>query len=582
MEPNDVTPVSTPAEAPAPAALQDTAHGPHGDATATSLSRRSILGRAGSVAMATAMAGSLGGFRLDAPSVPAHAAENLGPAGRRARADQAYALRLQAAQQQRARPAPAHPANGDDGLYTSHIGSFSKCLPHNALGEVDPSAYGALLTAVFSGRPQDFEAIPLGGTMKLSDPQAAYTFEVEGPDSHQLYLDPAPPFAGAQTAAEMAEDYWMALARDVPFTQYATDPLIARAAADLSLLSDFRGPKVGGAVTPAALFRGPTPGDITGPYLSQFLWAPVAYGVMPMNQHYPTVPARDYLTTYPAWLANQVGKPVAPAPAAAPAPTPVPMRCICNGRDLANFVHADFSYQAYLNACLALNKLAAPLKDSPYQHSRTQAGFVTFGAPHMLDYLARVANAALKAAWFQKWVVHRRLRPEAFAGRVHNHMRGVASYPIHTDLLHRSAAPRAVYEQFGTYLLPMAYTEGAPTHPSYPAGHAAVAGACVTVLKAFFDEAWVLPSPVISSADGTALQAYSGPGLTIGGELNKLAANIALGRDFAGVHWRSDGIEGLRLGEAVAIGILQDRAAIYSERFLGFTLTRFDGSTITI
>ncbi|MFW5435355.1 hypothetical protein, partial [Paenibacillus apiarius] len=26
---------------------------------------------------------------------------------------------------------------------------------------------------------------------------------------------------------------------------------------------------------------------------------------------------------------------------------------------------------------------------------------------------------------------------------------------------------------------------------------------------------------------------------TIGGELNKLAANIALGRDTAGVHWRS-------------------------------------------
>jgi hypothetical protein len=44
--------------------------------------------------------------------------------------------------------------------------------------------------------------------------------------------------------------------------------------------------------------------------------------------------------------------------------------------------------------------------------------------------------------------------------------------------------------------------------------------------------------------------------LPLGGRV-KLASNIALGRDTAGVHWRSDGIEGLKLGEAVAIGILR-------------------------
>jgi hypothetical protein len=36
-------------------------------------------------------------------------------------------------------------------------------------------------------------------------------------------------------------------------------------------------------------------------------------------------------------------------------------------------------------------------------------------------------------------------------------------------------------------LLPMAFQEGSPMHPSYGAGHATVAGACVTILKAFFD-----------------------------------------------------------------------------------------------
>jgi hypothetical protein len=89
-------------------------------------------------------------------------------------------------------------------------------------------------------------------------------------------------------------------------------------------------------------------------------------------------------------------------------------------------------------------------------------------------------------------------------------------------------------------------------------------------------------SPVEASADGLSLSAYAGPPLTVGGELNKLAANVAIGRDTAGVHWRTDGIEGMNLGEAVAIGILQDYSATTNEVFEGFSLTKFDGTTITI
>lgn len=50
--------------------------------------------------------------------------------------------------------------------------------------------------------------------------------------------------------------------------------------------------------------------------------------------------------------------------------------------------------------------------------------------------------------------------------------------------------------------------------------------------------------------------------LTVGGELNKLASNMALGRNRAGIHYRTDGIEGLRLGEATAIRYLQDRLSL--------------------
>lgn len=40
-------------------------------------------------------------------------------------------------------------------------------------------------------------------------------------------------------------------------------------------------------------------------------------------------------------------------------------------------------------------------------------------------------------------------------------------------------------------------------------------------------------------------------------------------------------MEGLKLGEAVAIGILKDSKATCTEHF-SFTLTTFDGTTITI
>jgi hypothetical protein len=105
-----------------------------------------------------------------------------------------------------------------------------------------------------------------------------------------------------------------------------------------------------------------------------------------------------------------------------------------------------------------------------------------------------------------------------------------------------------------------------------------VAGACTTILKAWFDESFVIPDPVVPNSGGTTLLAYTGPdaeALTVGGELNKVAANIA------GIHWRTDYSESLKLGEAVALDILEEQQATYHEDG-SFTLTKFDGTTITI
>jgi hypothetical protein len=71
------------------------------------------------------------------------------------------------------------------------------------------------------------------------------------------------------------------------------------------------------------------------------------------------------------------------------------------------------------------------------------------------------------------------------------------------------------------------------------------------VLKPFFDEHLVIARPMQATAEGTKLEPWTGEELTIGGEIDKLATNTALGRDAAGVHLRSDSIEGLKLGEVV-------------------------------
>ncbi|MEP7340056.1 MAG: phosphoesterase, partial [Acidobacteriota bacterium] len=136
--------------------------------------------------------------------------------------------------------------------------------------------------------------------------------------------------------------------------------------------------------------------------------------------------------------------------------------------------------------------------------------------------------------------------------------------------------------KYGSYLLPIAFAEGSPTHPAYGSGHATVAGACVTILKWWFDESWVLPDPVVPTPDGLSLVPYRGENLTVGNELNKVAWNVAGGRNIAGVHWRSDGWEAMKLGETVAIGLLQDFKHCWNERFDGLSLTKFDGSRITI
>ncbi|MGH9922261.1 MAG: twin-arginine translocation signal domain-containing protein, partial [Nitrososphaerales archaeon] len=224
---------------------------------------------------------ALGGFGIQkdvlAQLKPNENVSNLAKIPRRVKA---YNRRRKAAKLEKKRPRPSHLTNGDEQLYANKIGNYSKALPHNDLGEVDLPAYESLIAALTTGNPQDFESIQLGGAVKLVNPQAAYAFELIGPDSHHLGMIVPPTFSSAEEGSEMGEVYWQALARDIPFSEYSTDMLIAQAADDLSSFSDFRGPKEVSNVTPRTIFRGNTLGDLVGPYISQFLWKDIPYGAI--------------------------------------------------------------------------------------------------------------------------------------------------------------------------------------------------------------------------------------------------------------------------------------------------------------
>jgi hypothetical protein len=494
-----------------------------------------------------------------------------------ARRRKCYRYRVKAAALARSRPLVAHINNGDGDRYVNKIGSYTKALPHNFRGEVDLNAYATLAHAIETQDPADFEAIELGLGRKLTSPQAGLATDLEGPDSHHVTLPPAPRFDSAEAAGEMVELYWMALARDINFSDYAHHPLIRQAAQELSNLSDFRGPKEGVRVTPETIFRGLTPGDLSGPWLSQFLTLDFSFGAVPFPQKMRTLaPGVDYMTRYQDWLAVQDG--ADPSNLIQYDSTP---RYIRNLRDLAQWVHIDALYQAYLQACLIMLGQGTRLDPGlPLSNATVQAGFAQCGGPHILSLVTEVATRALKAVWYQKWFVHNRLRPEEYGGRVHNTMTGIADYPLHPEVLNASVLEE-VYRKFGAYLLPQAFPEGSPTHSSYGSGHATVAGACVTALKAFFDETDTVKNPMTTTADGLALVPYQGPPLTVLGELNKVATNVAFGRNGAGIHWRTDAVNSLALGEEVTIGILQEQKRSYNDD-VAMTLTKFDGEQITI
>ncbi|HME10240.1 MAG TPA: vanadium-dependent haloperoxidase [Bryobacteraceae bacterium] len=495
-----------------------------------------------------------------------------------------FAVRQQAAAQDAFFPAPPQIDNGEEALYSDKCGTYTKGVQQTGIGLVDLAAYEKFKKALNSGKPADFDAIPLGGPRTLNGPQGGLAFDLECLDNSQFTVPPAPAVASEQYATELVELYWAALLRDVAFTDYLTNAVAAQAAAELTSLPTYAGPRDGSnKVTPALLFRGGLAGETIGPYLSQFLLQNTSFGALPIVQQYNTFMAAVDFMKDPVTF-QQVQNGISTGLSL----TSKPPVFLHDGRGLGAYTHSDVLYEAYFIAYLLLNTLNAPLNPgNPYNGDKTQNGFGTFGQPDIAATLAAVAREALKVVWYQKWFVHLRHRPESGGALVYlakTGQGGTVECQLSPTVLNSNAV-KTSFTTNSSYFLPQAFPEGSPTHPAYPTGHGTVAGACITVLKFFFDGTFVLPNPQVPSNNGTALNKYTGSDagqINVNGELHKLAHNISFAHGIhAGIHWRSDTDTSIALGEQVALSILEDRANTYNEKFT-VQLTKLDGTTATI
>ncbi|NCR39677.1 MAG: vanadium-dependent haloperoxidase [Microcystis aeruginosa W13-11] len=523
------------------------------------------------------------------------------------------------------------------------VGNFHKTLPHNDYGEVCPNAFNILVAATEGTAA--FASVSKGSGEKTApfvNPQAGLAHDRLTRHPASFDMPPAPTVLSDTTAAEMTELYWMALLRDISFDKFAANTSVAKAAAEIEgkfkmavqdigdaghLKTGIDVPGAAGTldrITPENVFRLGLPGEEFGPLVSQFFIRDVNFGTQTINQkQLPYRKDRNYLTKFDSWLNAQNsgngddGMPYPQGNEADPGyyEGPNNVRYISTMRDLARFVHKDALHQAYFNAALLLlSGKAKWTPGNPYgdggRLADREAGFGTLGGPHILALVSEVATRALKIVWNQKWQVHLRLRPEAYGGLVHVQNIGVGGtmrdYGLPEWVSQTEAAEavkamnKVMNKQCGeesgeeTLLLPMAFTSGSPVHPAYGAGHATVAGACVTVLKAYFKtfdcdsngNVWPLPIDTLMEKSAPYAEAESfktyitgvdkngvgfrncidATGITIEGELNKLAMNVAMGRSMGGVHWRTDNTRSLILGEAIAAQILADITVDLAER----------------
>lgn len=175
------------------------------------------------------------------------------------------------------------------------------------------------------------------------------------------------------------------------------------------------------------------------------------------------------------------------------------------------------------------------------------------GHRHALNLLLRDANwspprqawvwaaldvtiySAMLAAWYYKWMAG--IDSPACQQSPHGARQNVSYRPRPFEIDSRVGVlyNREVSRHGdgdGRHRLTPKPSPGTPRHPSYPSGHSTVGGAASELLSWFFPD-------------------YRE-------EFNRLADNAGMARLWAGIHYRSDHLQGMKLGRCVACEVIKD------------------------
>ena len=478
--------------------------------------------------------------------------------------------------------------------------------PNNEVRNPDKSSYELFISGL---KTRDLSKINTVCTTskRLADPFCLFDLEVEGKFRESYSIPLAPTVISQQGAAELLEVYTMALLRDCElglldpsssrYSTYTNDQKnLVKKYIDImnneGITTHLQCPVDStGKITPGLLYRGKSNGDKIGPYLSQFLYYPAYLGNFRALQQFMLIDASlnkiDLITnnfglneSYVKDLLEGVGK---------TSNLNLKIGYIQTIRDLAIYINRDEIWQAFFNAAVIL--LDAGVRPGFFSEIRKdpRGRFINLGVVDLYNLMMKAIKLAMNAAWVWKW--HQlKQRPEEMAYQVHltkKYPTDPSAVPFPDLLLNSQILTDIATNNNGKYLMPLAYSQGSPYHPSYPAGHATIAGAATTILKAWFNCDSGIQA-FISDPSGLDLDVYyQGAGSTafvflkIGDELDKLASNCSISRNFAGIHYRSDAEGGILLGEKVAIDLLKDEVYKYKDKTC-FRFRRRDGTVAEI
>jgi hypothetical protein len=511
--------------------------------------------------------------------------------------------------------------------------TFSKgFVGHTGSGGVirgpNPIDYSIFIDGIVNN---DINSIDLvcNNNRRLVDPYCLFDNEIYAPYKSSyivpLTYSPTSPEAGA----ELVELYCMSLMRDValyllddkyPYPNPTAQNYIENIISYMNqpnIKNYLNAPLDGGNITRKVLFRGNSPGDLIGPYMSQFNYYALGYGQLIISQKYQTyninglsiydnnyfwtgvgvgvpgwngypnhVYANDFIKTVPKFISLWNGGSAGENPFLNSGFVHENvLRYLTTIRDSAMYIYRDQVWQPFFTAATML--LNNPIVDNSgniigygvplgfYFQPRTATKFINLGPVDLFSLLSLVTKLAMDSTWIWKWR-QLKLRPEEMAYQVHLKKTTGSGLDFDSNLMNSQVLSDVSNNNNGNFILPMVYTVGSPCHPSYPSGHATIAGAMATILKAWFNCDSSMNAVTINTnvffitdqglvrytEDGT----YSTPQvkLRVDNELDKMASNCSIFRNFSGIHYRSDAYAGLEIGEAVAITVLEDWVKKYS------------------